>query len=201
MGRATWASGCGFFLLAAALQAQDVAGGGGCAVLEKLVEASVHAAATGHRLQGGTLRQARAGRAADRSGAVASAAEGEVCGATVAAATRAFSRALATLNLPVVWNYPQPNPGVHCWHVDLTKCFPYMDPSQPPFPPSQAAFAYDAWKGVRSAVASQMPLGTGGGVSTFTEVSLDAALSSQLEAAVDGPLYPSYVVSDARERR
>jgi hypothetical protein len=202
MARGTWASGCAFLLYAAALQAQGVAGGDGCAVLEELVEASVHAAATEHPLQGVTLRQARAGRALDRSGAVASlAAEGEVCGATVEVATRAFSRALATLNLPVVWNYPQPNPGVHCWHVDLMKCFPHMDPSQPPLPPGQAAFVYDAWKGVRSALASQMPLGTAGGVSMFTEVSLDAALSSQLEAALDGPLYSSYVVSDGSARR
>ncbi|MGH8195048.1 MAG: hypothetical protein ACREQ8_11695 [Woeseiaceae bacterium] len=94
------------------------------------------------------------------------------------------------------------NPGDYCLSGDLSQCYPGEEPGTPMLPSNQRAFVHDAWKGVRNAVASQMPLGTASGVSTFTSASLDLALSSHLNASVDGPLYSNYLSPDrARARR
>lgn len=160
----------------------------GCAVLQQRVLNGVHATATQFKVQtpvnrtGLSSRQTRIGLPPERR---------QVCRNTAEVATRAFSHALAGLNMQVTWNEPM-NPGDYCLSGDLSECYPGPDPGVPMLPPNQLAFVYDAWKGVRNAVASQMPLGTASGVSTFTAASLDSALSLHLNASVDGPLHANY---------
>ncbi|MGH7130202.1 MAG: hypothetical protein ACREIV_16655, partial [Planctomycetaceae bacterium] len=117
------------------------------------------------------------------------------CRNTIEVTTRAFTQALAALNMPVRWNEPR-DPGDYCLSGDLSQCYPGPYPGRPTLPPNRLAFVYDAWQGVRNAVASQMPIGTTGNVAAFTTASLSAALSSHLDAAVDGPLYLNYARGD-----
>lgn len=181
-----------FVMVGAAAQAQDVGPEDGCAALGELVAASVHVAATQYELSPAALEGRLRGTRIDHSGRVASrVAKGQACSATVEMVTRAFSRGMAGLNLPVSWNLP-PHPGDYCWSGDLSECYPSEDPTVPALPPGRLAFVYDAWNGVRRAVASRMPRGTGGRVSSFTEASLAEALSSNLDRSVDGPLYEAY---------
>jgi hypothetical protein len=88
------------------------------------------------------------------------------------------------------------DPGDYCLSHDLSQCYPSQHPFSPSLPPIHVAFIYDAWTAVRKAVTSQMPFGTAIGVSQFIPESLDAVLSSSLEAYVDEPLYSTYHGSD-----
>lgn len=181
-----------FLAFAASAQAQDVGSEDGCTVLGELVEAGVRAAATQHDVNPVVLESAVRGARVDRGGAVASTAVGrQVCGATVETVTRAFSRGMAALNLSVSWSFP-PHPGDYCWSGDLGQCYPSEDPAVPALTPGRLAFVHDTWNGVRRAVASRMPRGMRGRVSSFTAPSLAVALSSNLDRSVDGPLYEAY---------
>lgn len=188
----TWMVGWAFFAFAAGAQAQDVGGEDGCTVLGELVEAGVHAAATQYEVHPAVLEGAVRGARVDRGGGIASPAVGrQVCGATVETVTQAFSRGMAALKLSVSWSLP-PHPGDYCWSGDLGQCYPSEDPTVPALPPGRLAFVHDSWNGVRRAVASRMPRGTAGRVSSFTAPSLAVALSSNLDRSVDGPLYEAY---------
>jgi hypothetical protein len=152
----------------------------GCELLKNLVRTSVHASAVevpAHR----------------SSGAVGSISSGrQTCAETAKATTVAFTEALSALNMPVMWSSTLMDRGDYCLSHDLRQCYPSQYPLQPSLPPNYVAFVYDAWSGVRKAVASQMPFGTAAGLSEFTSGSLDAALSSSLRTTLDGPLYSGY---------
>lgn len=167
----------------------------GCQVLEELVRDSVRASATEY----GGAGHARGARLRGRAGAVGSTFTGrQVCANTSEVTTRAFGEALAALNMRVTWNRGPMDPGDYCLSGDLSRCYPSHSPSLPAMSSNQLAFVYDAWKGVRSAVASQMPFGTAAGLSQFTPGSLDAALDSSLGVAMDRPPLPS---NDRMSRR
>jgi len=167
----------------------------GCDVLKEKVRTNVYASAT----EFATDNLARGIDATGRTGAVGSTLSGgQSCINTAQATTRAFSEALAALNMPVTWNISPTNPGDYCLSHDLRQCYPSQHPFSPSLPPNHAAFIYDAWTGVRKGVTSQMPFGTATGVSQFTPESLDAALASSLKAYVDGPLYSSYLAISRR---
>ncbi|MEX2123196.1 MAG: hypothetical protein WD795_04850 [Woeseia sp.] len=186
MAKRTFASAGFLAVVLAAAHGQPASGDDGCAVLKELVESSVHAAATEFRADRHMIRA----RLSERAGSVGSTISGrQICDNTVEVTTRAFSRALGALNMPVSWSGGPMDPGDYCWSGDLSQCYPSRDPFQSALPPRRVAFVHDAWKGVRNAVASQMPFGTTSGLSRFTSASLDSALSSNLDAFVDGPLY------------
>jgi hypothetical protein len=156
----------------------------GCAVLRQQVQNGVYAAAMQFEVD-------RAGLSNGRNSLSPSLARKQLCRNTVEATTRAFGEALAALNMRVTWNEPM-NPGDYCLSGDLSQCYPGPRPGEPMLPPNRLAFVYDAWQGVRQAVASQMPLGTTSNIAAFTPASLDAALSANLNATVEGPLYSGY---------
>jgi hypothetical protein len=162
----------------------------GCTILEDLVKRSVHASATEYYPR----QPARRVHSFARGGSVGSTVTGkQACPNTAEVTTRAFSRALAGLNMPISWNRRGPmNPGDYCLSGDLSQCYPSQYPLYPSMGPHQMAFVYDAWKGVRRAVAAQMPFGTAAGLAQFNPDSLEVALSSSLQTSVDGPLYSSY---------
>ena len=162
----------------------------GCDILEELVRKSVHASATEYR----TDRPATRTRSFGRAGSVGSTVSGnQACPNTAEVTTRAFSQALGALNMPIAWIRRGPmDPGDYCLSGDLSQCYPSQYPLHPSMPPHQLAFVFDAWKGVRTAVAAQMPFGTATGFVQFTSDSLEIALSSNLRSSVDGPLNSSY---------
>jgi hypothetical protein len=171
----------------------------GCEVLTELVRSGVHASATEFAI----ARPAARIHSSGRRGAVGSTLAGrQACANTAEVTTRAFSEALSALSMPVSWNREPPmDRGDYCLSHDLRQCYPSQYPLYAPLGPNQLAFVYDAWKGVRNAVASQMPFGTARGLSQFTPASLDTALSRNLQSSVDGPLYSSYQGSEADRRR
>ena len=172
----------------------------GCDILEELVRKSVHASATEYRPDRPPTRLPSFGRA----GSVGSTVSGnQACPNTAEVTTRAFSQALGALNMPITWNRRGPmDPGDYCLSGDLSQCYPSQYPLHPSLPPHQLAFVFDAWKGVRSAVAAQMPFGITTGLAQFTPDSLEVALSSSLQSSVDGPLYSNYQGFDGvRARR
>ena len=162
----------------------------GCDILEELVRKSVHASATEYRTDGPAPRTLSFGR----GGSVGSTVSGnQACPNTAEVTTRAFSQALGALNMPIAWNRRGPmDPGDYCLSGDLIQCYPSQYPLHPSLPPHRLAFVFDAWKGVRTAVAAQMPFGSATGFAQFTSDSLEIALSSNLRSSVDGPLYSSY---------
>jgi hypothetical protein len=184
MAKGTFATAILLALASGATFAQPSRSDDGCGVLQRLVQNGVHAAATQFAVH-------RVGLVNGRNGINPSRARRQLCRSTVEATTRAFGEALAALNMSVRWNGPM-DPGDYCLSGDLSQCYPGPRAGEPMPPSNQLAFVYDAWKGVRNAVASQMPLGTASGVSAFTPASLDSALSSNLGETVDGPLHSGY---------
>ena len=189
MAKKILASAAGFLLLLTTAHGNVAHAGDGCAVLRELVRNSVHASA----IEYGVNRRVAVAPSYRRDGAVGSTRAGRLaCANTAEEASRAFTEALGALNMPVAWNKGPMNPGDYCLSSDLRHCYPSQDPLSPMLSPEQVAFVGGAWKGVRRAVASHMPFGTANGLSRFTSGSLDAALASNLNASVDGPLYSSY---------
>ena len=161
----------------------------GCDVLKELVRTSVRTLATEVALDHSSVRA----YSPDRSGSVGSTTAGpQSCGSTIEATTKAFSDALASLNMPVSWNRNQVGRDDYCPGDDLHQCYPSQYALLSSMRPSQLAFVHDAWMGVRRAVASQMPFGTASGLSQFTFGSLDAALARSLRTSVEGRLHPVY---------
>jgi hypothetical protein len=157
----------------------------GCAVLASLVKDRVYLAATELSMK----RERDLPRSRIVKGRAA-AAPRHVCDRTAEITTRAFGEALAILNMAIGWE--PPNPGDYCLSGDLSQCYPGLEPGDPRLPASQIAFVYDAWRGVRDAVRSQMPAGSARGVAVFSTASLDAALALRLGQSVEGPLWSSY---------
>ena len=189
-------------ILATALGAAHTAtanAANGCVILEELVRKSVHVSATEYRTDRPATRMPSFGR----TGSVGSTGSGnQACPNTAEVTTRAFSQALGALNMPITWNRRGPmDRGDYCLSGDLSQCYPSQDPLNPSLPPHQLAFVFDAWKGVRTAVAKQMPFGTATGLAHFTSDSLEVALTSNLQSSVDGPLYSSYQGLDGRRAR
>jgi hypothetical protein len=194
MAKRTFASAGLLSIALAAAGGQPARADDGCEVLQELVKMSVHASAVEFRVD----RPMQHPRSSERAGAVGSTISGpQFCGNTAQVTTRAFSQALGALNMPVTWDLGPVTPGDYCLSHDLRQCYPSDHPFLPLLPPNRLAFVYRAWNGVRDAVASQMPFGTANGLSHFTSGSLDSALSSNLSASVDGPLYSNYPASDA----
>jgi hypothetical protein len=162
----------------------------GCEILKELVKASVHTSATEFAVDGPAVRVHTVGR----GGAVGSTIIGrQACGGTIEVTTKAFSESLAALSMPVGWNGQHPmDRGDYCLSHDLRQCYPSQSPLFPSLSPNQLAFVHGAWKGVRDAVASQMPYGPASNLSQFTSGSLESALGKNLYLSVDGPLYSSY---------
>ena len=171
----------------------------GCEVLRELVKASVHASATEFAVD----RRVERVHTFGRGGAVGSTISGrQACGSTIEVATKAFSESLASLSMPVGWNgQPPMDRGDYCLSHDLRQCYPSQSPLFPSLSANQLAFVHDAWKGVRDAVASQMPYGPASNLSQFTGNSLDTALGKNLRTSVDGPLYSSYQGFEHRSAR
>jgi hypothetical protein len=145
-----------------------------CDVLAKSVTRHVWLAATEPRL----AASARAGTA-DLGGT-----ERRICRFPAEVTTRAFGEALAAFNLAIGWE--PPDPGDYCLSGDLEQCYPNVAP-EPRVSAGQLAFVYEAWQGVRAAVRSFTPAGSGAAV--FTADALDAALRTELGASVATPLY------------
>ena len=151
----------------------------GCAVLAEWVKAAV-AAATGRRDPelfdgpgtGSRLRPTPSGR--------------YTCSATAAVASRAFGEALRALNLRVAWNGDWTGSGGYCLGHDLDQCHPSHDRFSALPPPDEFAFVQRTWRDLRRALASQMPFGFVGDLSSFNDASLDAALSTELGTFVSG---------------
>lgn len=149
----------------------------GCAALAERVKAGVAAVA---RERGLHLPDTVAGSAIGASPAIGGP---YTCSATAAVTSRAFGDALRGLNLRLAWTDDWIRPGDYCQSHYLDQCYPRHDRFSPLPPPNDFAFAARAWRSVTRALASQMPYGTGGDLSSFTDSSLDAALSSELRAA------------------
>lgn len=189
MARNKFVAGLILLLLSVAANAQPSRSTNGCALLDKLVRDSVYAAATESDVNRPRHRIARRGRPATARLVGAR----QMCGNTTEVASRAFTEALSGLNMQVSWRDPRiGHDGPVCWSADPSACRPSYNPSNSPMPGYRQLFVHDAWQGVRNAIASQMPFGTASGVSNFTAESLDAALSSHLNATVDGPIYSKY---------
>jgi hypothetical protein len=101
-------------------------------------------------------------------------------------ASRAFGEALRGLNVRLAWSGDWIRPGDYCLSHRLDQCYPSHDPLSPLPPPSEFAFVHKAWRSVTRALASQMPYGTQGDLSSFSDASLDAALSAELHATFGG---------------
>ena len=129
----------------------------GCEVLKERVKARVYASATEFAIDRPAVRV----HTFNRGGAVGSIISGrQTCGSTIEVTTKAFSESLASLNMPVGWNGQSPmDRGDYCLSHDLRQCYPSQSPLFPSLSPNQLAFVHDAWRGVRDAVASQMPYG------------------------------------------
>lgn len=186
MVKERFATGVVLLLASVSTFAQPGRSDGGCALLGELVRDSVYLAATQFGLE-------HPGQRLDvrtQPGIAPAIASPEVCSNTTETATRAFRHGLAGLNLQIRWNPPM-DPGDYCLSVDLSQCYPGWEPGDR-IAPNLLAFVYDAWKGVRRGVESQMPFGAASGVTRFTAASLDTALSSHLSESVDGPLHSSY---------
>lgn len=183
MAKGNIATGLVLLLAASVTLAQPARAEDGCSILERVVRESVFRAATDDKP---ALPQGKA----DSSFQNGTQAYRQACVRTVEVATGAFTRAMADLGLSIGW-YP-PHPGDFCWSGDLSQCYPGPRPGEPALPPDQLAFVYDAWRGVQNAVISHMRQGSSSGVATFTEESLEAALWSNLQLTVEGPLYLGY---------
>ncbi|HEX2138318.1 MAG TPA: hypothetical protein VHG33_01265 [Woeseiaceae bacterium] len=183
MARGNIATGLALLLAGSLTIAQPARSDDGCSTLAALVHESVYRAATEYKPE---LPQPKSASSLQASAL----AYRQACLRTVEVATSAFTRALADLGLTIGW-YP-PHPGNYCWSGDLAECYPGPQPGKPELPPHQLAFVYDAWRGVQKAMMSHMRQGSASGASTFTAQSLDAALWSNLQLTVDGPLYLSH---------
>lgn len=175
-------------------------GDNGCEVLEELVKASVYASTAKFAAERPMARASVFGR---DGGAVGSILSGrQVCGSTIEVTTRAFSESLASLGMPIGWNRQLPTGRGHsCSGHDLRQCYPLQSPFFSALSPIQLAFVHDAWKGVREAVASQMPYGPASDLSRFTSGSLESALAGNLRTSVGGRLYSSYAGFEVRPAR
>jgi len=151
----------------------------GCIALAGWVKAGVQAAARdrGFRVQ-------EWGNAGGGSRLVPALAGRYTCSATAEVASRAFGEALQGLDLQLAWNGNWIRPGDYCLSHDLSQCYPSHNRSTPLPPPSEFAFVHRAWGSMTRALASQMPYGTEGNLSSFSDASLDAALSVELGAIV-----------------
>lgn len=162
-----------------AATAQPVLSNEDCAVLDELVRKHVWFAAT----------ESRGERPVRALGAMVGATRRHVCRRTVEVTTRAFTEALASLNLSIGWE--PPNPGDYCLSGDFDQCYPSGRPGGRHLPAGRLAFVYDAWQGVRDAVRSHMLPG-GADVSVFSAASLDDALAARIGERVEGPLHARY---------
>lgn len=183
MAKGNLAAGMIAMLAATGTLAQPARSDSGCSTIATLVQESVFRAATEYR-------PALPQTSSEHSGQARTLTYRQACLRTVEVTTDAFTRALADLGLSIGW-YP-PHPGDYCWSGDLSQCYPGPVPGEPALPPGQLAFVHDAWKGVQNAVVSHMRRGTASGVSTFTAESLEAALWSNLQLTVEGPLHMTY---------
>ena len=149
----------------------------GCAVLARWVTTSVTAVA---RDRGSSLHESGTG---GRAGRLPLASGGRyTCSATAAVASRAFGEALRGLQVDLAWGGDWIRPGDYCLSHHLDQCYPSHRPLSPLPPPSEFAFVHQAWRGVTRALASQMPYGVAGDLSSFSDASLAAALSAELRA-------------------
>lgn len=167
----------------------------GCAALAGWVKAGVTAAARDRGLSGHQAGSAGSG------GRLLPAPSGRyTCNETAAVSSRAFGEALRGLNVQLAWNGDGIRPGDYCSSHHLDRCYPSHDPFSPLPPPSGLAFVHQAWRGLARALASQMPYGTVGDLSSFSDASLDAALSSELRTSIAGSLRDAVAEGGARRR-
>ncbi len=183
MAKRRMATALVLLLAASVTLAQPARGVDGCATLQKLLRESVYRAATHDKP---VLPRGKAALSLQGNSPIYRLA----CPRTVEVATRAFTRAMSDLGVSIGW-YPT-HRGDFCWSGDLSQCYPGSRPGEPLPPPDQREFLYDAWKGVQSAVLAHMGRGSSGGWTTFTEKSLEAALWSNLQLAVEGPPCAGY---------
>lgn len=149
----------------------------GCAALAEWVKSTVAAAARERRPGAGAESLEGGG---DR---LASPLNGpHTCGDTAAVASRAFGEAIRSVNVTLAWNGDWIRPGDYCLSHDLRQCYPSHHPLAPLPAPSEFAFVYGTWRSLTRALESQMPYGTPGDLSHFTETSLDAARFSGVQA-------------------
>ena len=108
------------------------------------------------------------------------------CSSTAAVASRAFGEALRGMDVRLAWNGDWIRPGDYCLSHKLDQCYPSHDRFSPLPPPAEFAFVQRTWRGVIRALATQMPYGIDGDFSSFSDTSLDSALSEELGTPVAG---------------
>ncbi|MGH8222571.1 MAG: hypothetical protein ACREQZ_06320 [Woeseiaceae bacterium] len=166
-------------------------GADGCARLQNIVAAQIGAVADGF-----SWRSSRS------AGSGAKSTDGAVrCARTAQAATKAFSRVMFTLGIPVYWEddwYPGIPPGDYCLSGDLSQCYPRTTAGG--FTAMQLGFVHNAWKAVRRSVSAQMPYGEQSDMSVFETDSLAVALRQRLQRELDGTL-PRYSHGPKRDVR
>lgn len=172
---------CAVMLTGAGAQADEA----GCAALAAWVKAGVAAAA---RERGFGVHGSDNPGSGSRLAAVP--AGRYTCSATAAVSSRAFGEALRGLDVRLAWTDDSRGnwirPGDYCLSHDLSQCYPSHSRTSPLPPPAEYAFVHRAWQSTTRALASQMPFGTEGDLSSFSAASLESALSAEL-AAVFGP--------------
>lgn len=149
----------------------------GCAVLADRVKSVIAAAMHDQELKSAAI-------GADYHGRVAVAARPATrrytCNSTAAVASRAFAEAVAGLDVRLSWNGDWLRPGDVCLSHYLSQCYPSNDPMRPLPSPREFAFVQKAWQGVAQALASQMPYGFRGDLTSFDDESLADALRAEL---------------------
>ena len=105
--------------------------------------------------------------------------EASSCASTAASASSGFSRAMAALNVHVVWSAPEAHGSTVCTAGDLARCTPLPKLTMSSGALDSASVA-EMWRVVVSAVGPSMPLGTIGDRSSFREYELRIRLSDAL---------------------
>lgn len=195
MAKGNMVQGAVLLCAAALTDTSALADEAGCAALAGWVKTGVAAAARERGLSVHESVEAGSG-----SRLVPASAGRYTCSATTAVASRAFGEALLGLNVQLAWNGDWIRPGDYCLSHRLDQCYPSQDPLSPLPPPSEFAFVHQAWRSVTRALASQMPYGIDGDLSSFNDASLDTVLLTELRASFDGSVRAESLRNMAGER-
>lgn len=165
-----------FFVIAIPASAGAEAPAAGCARLASIVFDSVIEASTG-----------KPGASARATGGI------ETCAAAAATTSRAYTSAMARLNVGVSWQGPM-NPGDYCASHDLRQCYPEGGSGPWPGLPGEYRFVTDSWRAVRWSVLSRTQFGGDGDVIVYDPVELRRSLA----LAMPSTNFPAYAEPDLR---
>lgn len=105
--------------------------------------------------------------------------EASSCARTAASVSSGFSRAMAALNVHVVWSGPEAHDSPVCTAGDLALCMP-LPKLMTSHGALDSASVAELWQVVVDAVSRSMPLGTVGDRSSFREYELRIRLGDAL---------------------